>query len=279
MFSDCLNNESPYRVVFGRFQAKLLQCPADSALEKIKGRDGRLSVLKAIGEEQYYGCFQFDYPEEPADWTIERYIAKTELCTFSVRGNKATLRSKQGHAYIFDLSDVGRKNSPYFKEAKAVFRPWNLVCFEPEEEEPTVYGYILNALYEDDRWQYDIYSPCPPLPFKELRMDAAIYRSIPENLIRFIEDAREEQAIFRKLMVDPPRFLPPKSACTMPNETELDEIIEGLNEMIEETDYCLEHGWPENFFCGPVYLGFPNIVYTPNLSNGATIEELDCFTQ
>ena len=80
-------------------------------------------------------------------------------------------------------------------------------------------------------------------------------------------------------MVDPPRFLPPKSACTMPNETELDEIIEGLNEMIEETDCCLEHGWPENFFCGPVYLGFPNIVYTPNLSKEATIEELDCFAQ
>lgn len=89
---------------------------------------------------------------------------KTELRTFSVSGNEAVLRSRQGHAYIFSLSNVGHEDSPCFNEAKAVFRPWDLVCFEPEEE-PTVYGYILNALHEDDHWQYDIYSPCPPLPF------------------------------------------------------------------------------------------------------------------
>lgn len=82
MISDCPNNESPYRVVFGRFQAKLLQCPVNCTLAKIKGRDGRLSILKAIGEEQYYGCFQFDYPEEPADWTIERYIYQNRIVYF-----------------------------------------------------------------------------------------------------------------------------------------------------------------------------------------------------
>lgn len=108
-------------------------------------------------------------------------------------------------------------------------------------------------------------------------MDAAIYRSIPEKSIRLIEDAYEEQAIFRELMANPPRFLPPKSTCTMPNETELNETIEGLDEIIEETDYYLEHDWPENVFCGPIYLGFPNIVYKPNLSKEATIEELECF--
>ena len=158
MISDCPNNESPYRVVFGRFQAKLLQCPVNCTLAKIKGRDGRLSILKAIGEEQYYGCFQFDYPEEPADWTIERYILKLNCVLSALAGTRPCLEAGRG------LSNVGHEDSPCFNEAKAVFRPWDLVCFEPEEE-PTVYGYILNALHEDDHWQYDIYSPCPPLPF------------------------------------------------------------------------------------------------------------------
>ena len=110
-------------------------------------------------------------------------------------------------------------------------------------------------------------------------MDAAIYRSIPESLIRLIDEAHEEWAIFRELMINPPRFLPPKSACALSNETELAEIIEGLDKIIEETDYYLENGWTENFFCGPIYLGFPDIIYTPNLSNGATIEEPECFAQ
>lgn len=271
MFSDYLNNKSPYRVVFGRFQAKLLQCPADSALEKIKGRNGRLSVLKAIGKEQYYGCFQFDYPEEPADWTIEQYIAKTELCTFSVRGNEATLRSKQGHTYIFSFPNVGHEDSPCHEKAKAAFKPWSLVCFEYEDEQ-AVYGYIINAFYEGNHWQYDIYSPCPPLPFKEPRMDAAIYKNVPESSIRPIEDDYAEQAKLRKIIANPPQFVPPKSVFTMPSETELDEII-------KETEYYLEHGWPEGFFCGPIYLGFPDTVYTPNLSKEAAIEVLDYFAQ
>lgn len=112
MISDCPNNESPYRVVFGRFQAKLLQCPVNCTLAKIKGRDGRLSILKAIGEEQYYGCFQFDYPEEPADWTIERYISKLNCVLSALAGTRPCLEAGRGMPTYSAFPTLDTKTAP-----------------------------------------------------------------------------------------------------------------------------------------------------------------------
>lgn len=136
MISDCPNNESPYRVVFGRFQAKLLQCPVNCTLAKIKGRDGRLSILKAIGEEQYYGCFQFDYPEEPADWTIERYISKLNCVLSALAGTRPCLEAGRGMPTYSAFPTLDTKTAPALTKQRLYFDPGISSVSNPKKSRP-----------------------------------------------------------------------------------------------------------------------------------------------
>ena len=122
MISDCPNNESPYRVVFGRFQAKLLQCPVNCTL--------------AIGKEQYYGCFQFDYPEEPADWTIERYISKLNCVLSALAGTRPCLEAGRGMPTYSAFPTLDTKTAPALMKQRLYFDPGISSVSNPKKSRP-----------------------------------------------------------------------------------------------------------------------------------------------